>query len=294
MINLLPLEEGETISTVMMLPENEDSWEHLHVMFSTASGNVRRNSLKDFTNIMANGKIAMKLGDGDQLIRVRTCTEEDDVLLATRRGMCIRFSVSDVRLFSGRTSTGVRGIRLDQDDDVIWMSMLGHVEIETETRDSYLRQANVLRRAEGEVDDLNGESYGPSLPLEQFDALAAREQFVLAATAKGFGKRTSAYDYRTTKRGGKGIVNIDTDKRDDSVVATFPVEPNDQIMLVTDGGQVIRCPVDDVRIASRRTQGVNLFDVEGDAEVVSVARLRDVGGDDDEDELENQDSAVST
>lgn len=294
MINLLPLEEGETISTVMMLPENEDSWEHLHVMFSTASGNVRRNSLKDFTNIMANGKIAMKLGDGDQLIRVRTCTEEDDVLLATRRGMCIRFSVSDVRLFSGRTSTGVRGIRLDQDDDVIWMSMLGHVEIETETRDSYLRQANALRRAEGEVDDLNGESYGPSLPLEQFDALAAREQFVLAATAKGFGKRTSAYDYRTTKRGGKGIVNIDTDKRDDSVVATFPVEPNDQIMLVTDGGQVIRCPVDDVRIASRRTQGVNLFDVEGDAEVVSVARLRDVGGDDDEDELENQDSAVST
>ena len=293
MINLLPLEEGETISTVMMLPENEDSWEHLHVMFSTASGNVRRNSLKDFTNIMANGKIAMKLGDGDQLIRVRTCTEEDDVLLATRRGMCIRFSVSDVRLFSGRTSTGVRGIRLDQDDDVIWMSMLGHVEIETETRDSYLRQANALRRAEGEVDDLNGESYGPSLPLEQFDALAAREQFVLAATAKGFGKRTSAYDYRTTKRGGKGIVNIDTDKRDDSVVATFPVEPNDQIMLVTDGGQVIRCPVDDVRIASRRTQGVNLFDVEGDAEVVSVARLRDVGGDDDEDELENQDSAVS-
>ena len=294
MINLLPLEEGETISTVMMLPENEDSWEHLHVMFSTASGNVRRNSLKDFTNIMANGKIAMKLGDGDQLIRVRTCTEEDDVLLATRLGMCIGFSVSDVRLFSGRTSTGVRGIRLDQDDDVIWMSMLGHVEIETETRDSYLRQANALRRAEGEVDDLNGESYGPSLPLEQFDAVAAREQFVLAATAKGFGKRRSAYDYRTTKRCCKGIVNIDTDKRDDSVVATFPVEPNDQIMLVTDGGQVIRCPVDDVRIASRRTQGVNLFDVEGDAEVVSVARLRDVGGDDDEDELENQDSAVST
>ena len=213
MINLLPLEEGETISTVMMLQENEDSWEHLHVMFSTASGNVRRNSLKDFTNIMANGKIAMKLGDGDQLIRVRTCTEEDDVLLATRRGMCIRFSVSDVRLFSGMNSTGVRVIRLDQDDDVIWMSMLGHVEIETETRDSYLRQANALRRAEGEVDDLNGESYGPSLPLEQFDALAAREQFVLAATAKGFGKRTSAYDYRTTKRGGKGIVNIDTDIR---------------------------------------------------------------------------------
>ena len=294
MINLLPLEEGETISTVMMLPEDEDSWEHLHVMFSTASGNVRRNSLKDFTNIMANGKIAMKLSDGDRLIRVRTCTEEDDVLLATRRGMCIRFPVSDVRLFTGRTSTGVRGIRLDQDDDVIWMSMLRHVEIETETRDAYLRQANALRRADGDGDDANTDGDIPALSSEQFDSLASQEQFVLAATAKGFGKRTSAYDYRTTKRGGKGIVNVDTEKRDDTVVATFPVEPTDQIMLVTDGGQVIRCPVDDVRIASRRTQGVNLFDVEGDAEVVSVARLRDVAGEDDEYAAEGSDAAPAT
>lgn len=286
MINLLPLEEGEAISTVMMLPEDEESWAHLHVMFSTLSGNVRRNSLSDFTNIMANGKIAMKLSEGDRLIRVRTCTEEDDVLLATRRGMCIRFPVSDVRLFSGRTSTGVRGIRLGEGDDVIWMSMLRHVEIGTETRDAYLRQANAQRRAEGEGEDPAGETEIPALPAEQFDLLAAQEQFVLAATAKGFGKRTSAYDYRTTKRGGKGIVNVDTEKRGDMVVATFPVEPSDQIMLVTDGGQVIRCPVNDVRIASRRTQGVNLFDVEGDAEVVSVARLRDVG---DEDENENED-----
>ena len=294
MINLLPLEEDETISTVMMLPEEEDSWERLHVMFSTLTGNVRRNSLKDFTNIMANGKIAMKLDDGDRLIRVRTCTEDDDVLLATRRGMCIRFRVSDVRLFSGRTSTGVRGIRLGESDDVIWMSMLRHVEIETGTRDNYLRQANALRRADGESDEAPAESDAPLLSAEQFGELAINEQFVLAATAKGFGKRTSAYDYRTTKRGGKGIVNVDTEKRGDTVVATFPVEPTDQIMLVTDGGQVIRCPVDDVRIASRRTQGVNLFDVDGGAEVVSVARLRDVGGEDEEDDSEEEDTAAST
>ncbi len=296
MINLLPLEDDETISTVMMLPEDEESWERLHVMFSTLSGNVRRNSLKDFTNIMANGKIAMKLSEGDRLIRVRTCTEDDDVLLATRRGMCIRFSVSDVRVFSGRTSTGVRGIRLEDGDDVIWMSMLRHVDIETETRDAYLRQANALRRAEGDGEEPAGESDAPALPPEQFDALAASEQFVIAATAKGFGKRTSAYDYRTTNRGGKGIVSIDVTKRSDTVVATFPVEPTDQIMLVTNGGQVIRCPVNDVRIASRRTQGVNLFDVEGDAEVVSVARLRDVGGEDDDDDeaSDDEDAAVSS
>ncbi len=294
MINLLPLDDDETISTVMMLPEDEDSWEHLHVMFSTLTGNVRRNSLRDFTNIMANGKIAMKLSEGDRLIRVRTCTEDDDVLLATRRGMCIRFPVSDVRVFSGRTSTGVRGIRLDKDDDVIWMSMLRHVEIETETRDAYLRQANALRRAEGdgENEETVAETDAPTLPAEQFEALSESEQFVLAATAKGFGKRTSAYDYRTTKRGGKGIMSVDVTKRADTVVATFPVEPSDQIMLVTNGGQVIRCPVDDVRIASRRTQGVNLFEVEGGTEVVSVARLRDMGGDDEEDLSEEGDATA--
>ena len=173
--------------------------------------------------------------------------------------------------------------------------MLHHVEIETDTRDAYLRQSNALRRMDGEGENLNDQSNGPTLPPEQFEMLAKHEQFVLAATAKGFGKRTSSYDYRTTKRGGKGIVNIDTDKREDTVVATFPVETADQIMLVTDGGQVIRCPVDDVRIASRRTQGVNLFDVEGDDEVVSVARLRDVAGDDEEDaeSEEHGDAAVS-
>jgi DNA gyrase subunit A len=287
MINLLPLEEDETISTVMMMPEDEDSWGRLHVMFSTATGNVRRNALTDFTNIMANGKIAMKLDDGDRLVRVRTCTEEDTILLATRNGMCIRFPVPDVRVFSGRTSTGVRGIRLDDGDEVIWMSALVHVDVETETRDAYLRQANALRRAVVEDDEENLEPGAQGLPQEVFDALSAREQFVLTVTEKGFGKRTSAFDYRTTNRGGKGIVNVDVVKRNDKVVATFPVEPTDQIMLVTDSGQVIRFPVDDVRIASRRTQGVILFDVGDAGKVVSVARLRDVGEEGEDDNAEN-------
>ncbi len=287
MINLLPLEEGETISTVMMMPEDEESWSSLHVMFSTATGNVRRNLLSDFTNIMANGKIAMKLNEGDELVRVRTCTDDDTILLATKRGMCIRFPVPDVRVFSGRTSTGVRGIRLDEGDEVIWMSALVQVDIDTEQRDAYLRQANALRRAADMEDEEASDAGLPGqLPQDVFDMLAAREQFVLTVTEKGFGKRTSAYDYRTTNRGGKGIVNVDIAKRNDQVVATFPVEPSDQIMLVTDSGQVIRFPVDQVRIAGRRTQGVTLFDVDGEGKVVSVARLRDMGDDEVEDGVE--------
>ncbi len=277
MINLLPLSCGETISTVMMLPEDEESWERLHVLFTTTTGNVRRNALSDFTNIMANGKIAMKLADGDRLIRVRTCTEDDTVLLATRRGMCIRFPVPEVRLFVGRTSTGVRGIRLEDGDEIIWMSILRQVDVDVAERDAYLRQANALRRADGDEDEDLSAADAPGLDPEIFETLAQSEQFVLTVTEKGFGKRTSAYDYRTTRRGGKGIVNVNLVKRDDRVVSTFPVEPADQIMLVTDSGQVIRCPVNDVRIASRRTQGVKLFDVAGEGKVVSVARLRDVG-----------------
>ena len=256
-------------------------------MFSTATGNVRRNLLSDFTNIMANGKIAMKLNEGDELVRVRTCTDDDTILLATKRGMCIRFPVPDVRVFSGRTSTGVRGIRLDEGDEVIWMSALVQVDIDTEQRDAYLRQANALRRAADMEDEEASDAGLPGqLPQDVFDMLAAREQFVLTVTEKGFGKRTSAYDYRTTNRGGKGIVNVDIAKRNDQVVATFPVEPSDQIMLVTDSGQVIRFPVDQVRIAGRRTQGVTLFDVDGEGKVVSVARLRDMGDDEVEDGVE--------
>ncbi|MCG8548118.1 MAG: DNA gyrase subunit A [Alphaproteobacteria bacterium] len=285
MVNLLPLAPGETISTVMTLPEDEEEWGQKFVMFSTAGGNVRRNRLSDFVNIKANGKIAMKLAEGDRLVNVRICTEENDVLLATRGGMCIRFPVIDVRVFEGRTSTGVRGIRLAKDDEVISMSVLGHVDFEVDDRDAYLRIAAAQRRT-AENGDENGadDTNLPSMAEKKFDAFAKNEEFILAVTENGFGKRTSAYEYRITGRGGKGIGNIDVTKRNGPVVAAFPVDKTDQIMLVTNAGQLIRCPIDDIRIAGRMTQGVTLFRVDDEERVVSVARLRDVG---DEDTDEN-------
>jgi DNA gyrase subunit A len=281
MVNLLPLDEGETISTVMPLPEDEESWSQLNVMFSTAGGNVRRNLLSDFVNIKSNGKIAMKLDDGDKLVNVRTCAEDNDVLLSTRLGMCIRFAVTDVRVFSGRTSTGVRGIRLAKDDEIISMTILHHAEIEMVVRDDYLRAAAALRRS-GD-DDGEAAPAPAELSPTEFARLAEREEFILAVTENGFGKRSSAYEYRITGRGGKGIANIEMTDRNGPVVAAFPVEPTDQIMLVTDAGKLIRCPIDDVRIAGRKTQGVTLFRVDSDERVVSVARLSESGEDEDED-----------
>ncbi|MEN8195657.1 MAG: DNA gyrase subunit A [Pseudomonadota bacterium] len=285
MVNLLPLDEGETISTVMPLPEDEESWSELNVVFATAAGNVRRNLLSAFVNIKSNGKIAMKLADGDRLVNVRTCAEDQDVLLSTRLGMCIRFRVSDVRVFSGRTSTGVRGVRLAKDDEVISMTILHHAEIDMEVRNDYLRAAAALRRAgeeEGEAEPTPAE-----LSPSEFAKLAEQEEFILAVTENGFGKRSSAYEYRITGRGGKGIANIEMTDRNGPVVAAFPVEPTDQIMLVTDAGKLIRCPIDDVRIAGRKTQGVTLFRVDSDERVVSVARLSE-DGEDDEDSAEEE------
>ena len=283
LINLLPLEEGETITTVMPMPEDEERWGDLFIMFSTASGGVRRNRLSDFTNIMANGKIAMKLNDGDRLIGVQTCTEEQDVMLAADSGKSIRFPVTDVRVFSGRTSTGVRGIRLAAGHQIVSMTLLNHVELETDIRDAYLRMSKARRRLDGEEDE-NGNGVSPaeeaaseqiSLSEEQFEQLSAQEEFILTATENGYGKRTSAYEYRITKRGGQGVVNIATEGRNGAVVASFPVNNADQIMLVTDGGKIIRSPVADIRIAGRSTQGVTLFDTADDEKVVSVAYLQE-------------------
>ncbi len=288
MVNLLPLEPDETISTVMTLPEDDESQSENYVMFATANGNVRRNRLSDFVNIKANGKIAMKLAEGDRLVNVRICNEQQDILLATRSGMCIRFPVVDVRVFTGRTSTGVRGIRLAKDDDVISMSVLRHMEMDTAVRDEYLQISAAMRRS----DDGNGaDDGGPrTITDEQLEELSASEEFILAVTEKGFGKRTSAFEYRTTGRGGKGIGNVDITSRNGPVAAAFPVDGADQIMLVTDAGQLIRCPVDDIRIAGRRTQGVTLFRVDEDERVVSVARLRDVGdGENGDDEGDDRD-----
>ena len=288
MVNLLPLQDDEAISTVMALPEDKESWETLAVMFATSYGNVRRNNLADFTNIKANGKIAMKLTEGDHLVNVCTCTDGDDVLLAARGGKCIRFRVTDVRVFSGRGSTGVRGMRLATDDVVISMSILRHEEITIEARDYYLKAAVALRRSTGDDETtdntLSTDGNGDMMELtsEQFDAIAEREEFILTVTENGYGKRSSAYEYRITNRGGSGIVNIETSDRNGMVVGAFPIDSNDQIVLVTDAGQLIREPVDDIRIAGRRTQGVTLFDVEGEERVASISRLQDVAEVDEE------------
>jgi DNA gyrase subunit A len=275
MVNLLPLQDGETISTVMLLPEDESEAAESYVMFATSGGNVRRNRLSDFTNIKANGKIAMKLQDGDKLVNVRICNENQDILLATKAGMCIRFPVTDVRVFTSRTSTGVRGIRLGKGDGVISMSVLEHAEIDIEKRDAYLRIAAAMRRFGDDGENENGDL--PTMAQEDFDRFAASEEFVLVVTEKGFGKRTSAYEYRITGRGGKGIGNIDVTERNGEVAAAFPINRNDQLMMVTNGGQLIRCPVDDIRIAGRLTQGVTLLRVGEEERVVSVARLREEG-----------------
>ncbi|GEO82666.1 DNA gyrase subunit A [Pararhodospirillum oryzae] len=281
MVNLLPLSEDERITTVMPLPEDEDTWGDLDVMFATETGNVRRNRLSDFTNIMANGKIAMKLDEGDHLVGVATCTENHDVLLTTNQGKAIRFPVAEVRVFAGRTSTGVRGIRLADGDRVNGLSILTHVEASAEARAAYLKQASALRRASGEgEDDSTLDAEPGTLSPEEFERLAVVEEFILTVTARGYGKRTSAYEYRVVGRGGQGIANIEMSERNGEVVASFPIGHDDQVMMITDGGQLIRMPVNDVRIAGRKTQGVTLFRLSEGERVVSVAPLSDVSGGD--------------
>ena len=275
MVNLLPLKNGETISTVMPLPEDESTWGDLNVMFSTSSGNVRRNDLSDFVNVMRNGKIAMKLGERDRLVGVATCSEQNDVLLSTRHGKCIRFEVGAVRVFTGRSSVGVRGIKLAQDDEVISMSILKHVKFGTESRDAYLKMSRKLRGADenGEGADENGSPPVKMLTDEEMSKFASDEEFILTVTRRGYGKRTSAYEYRITGRGGSGIVSIATSKRNGDVVASFPVADTDQVMMITDSGRLIRTPIGDVRIAGRATQGVTMFSTGEEERVTSVAHL---------------------
>ena len=268
LVNLLPLEKGETITTIMPMPEDEAEWQALDIMFATASGGVRRNRLSDFASVMANGKIAMKLDAGDRLVGVETCATGEDVLLAARSGKCIRFPVDEVRVFSGRTSTGVRGMRLGKKDRIVSMTILRHAALDTEARDAYLRYANAKRRGDA-PGDIPRNGLGPD-DIVRFEEA---EEFILSVTENGYGKRTSSYEYRTTRRGGQGIVNIQTSERNGRVVATFPVEHSDEIMLVSDAGTLIRCPVEDIRVAGRNTQGVTLFDTADGERVVSVARF---------------------
>ena len=281
LINILPLEQGERITTIMPLPEDESSWGNLDVMFATTGGTVRRNKLSDFVDVRRSGIIAMKLGEGEAIVDVQICTERDDVLLTAAGGQCIRFPVADVRVFTGRTSMGVRGIALAENDTLISLAILRHVEATSDERSAYfkMRRAVAGEVAAEEPGDADGEETTGSLQLsqERYAEMSAQEQVVLTVSVNGYGKRTSSYEYRTTGRGGKGIVAMSVNNRNGKLVASFPVEHSDQIMLVTDKGQLIRCPVEDIRIAGRSTQGVIVFDTAEDEHVVSVEHIGDDG-----------------
>ncbi|MDX2202011.1 MAG: DNA gyrase subunit A [Hyphomicrobiaceae bacterium] len=304
LVNLLPLAQGETITSILPLPEDAKTWGDLELMFATRSGYVRRNSLADFESINRNGKIAMKLDEGDQIVRVAICQSAggdgeapevdvaeadaaaaggevlDNVLLTTASGRCIRFPVDHVRLFKGRDSTGVRGIRLEGKDEVISMAILRHVDATPGERAAYLKQASAMRRAQGAElvegapePEIEEGAESVDLSPERYAELGGKEQFVLTVSERGFGKRSSSYEYRISGRGGKGITAMIVNDRNGPLIASFPVEDSDQIMLVTDGGKLIRCPIDDVRIAGRNTQGVRIFRTDEGEKVVSVERI---------------------
>ena len=271
---------------MLPLPEDETTWDQYNLMFATSHGTVRRNLLSDFANIRSNGLIAMKLEDDERLIAVSTCTDDQDVLLATRDGKCIRFRIPEVRIFAGRTSTGVRGIKLMGDDEIISMSILTGVTATPDERAAYIKLSRLKRgmdeNAAPEEPEDDGVAVDTAISTERAAELEALEQFILTVSERGFGKRTSAYEYRTTGRGGQGIQNMEVNDRNGRIVATFPIGANDGLMLVSDGGQVIRTSVKDVRIAGRRTQGVTLFKVAAEEKVVSVARIDEESSNDDD------------
>jgi DNA gyrase subunit A len=295
--NMLPLEEGDRITAILPLPD-ESEWDKLDVMFATTRGTVRRNKLSDFADVKRNGKIAMKFDEeSDAILAVETCTENDDVLLTADSGQCIRFPVTDVRVFKGRDSTGVRGIAMGEGDRAISMTILEHVDASAADRAAYLKRSVAERRlasAEGEegVEDvaLTNEEVGEETELSdaRYEELKAHEQFVLTVTEYGYGKRSSSYDFRVIGRGGKGIRATDVSKVDEigRLVAAFPVASSDQIMLVSDGGQVIRVPVEGIRFASRATKGVTVFKTAEGEKVVSVERISDASDEDGEGEAE--------
>ena len=263
LVNLLPLRSGEKITAIMPYDISENN-----IIFATSSGNIRRNKLTDFHNINANGKIAMKLNENDKLVNVLTCSEEANIFLSTKLGKCIRFSCNDLRIFSGRSSVGVRGIKLSKNDTVISLAILNGIDFDVNERNEYLKNSALDRKNEKVVLDI--------LDEKKISNLKENEEFILSVTDKGFGKRSSAYEYRKTKRGGLGIANMQlSDRNGSQVVASFPINNSDQLVLVTDKGKLIRCPVNDVRIGGRQTQGVTLFNVSDEEKVVSVAKLEE-------------------
>jgi DNA gyrase subunit A len=287
LVNLLPLEPGERITTIMPLPEDEATWESLDVMFATTNGAVRRNKLSDFAQVNRAGKIAMRLDEGENIVDVQICSEKDDVLLTTALGQCIRFAVDDVRVFKGRDSMGVRGVSLAESDSVISMAILREFDASSDERVAYLkmRRAMAGETTEEANGDAEGEAETPAaaaLTPERYAAMSAAEQFILTISENGYGKRTSSFEYRLTGRGGKGIVAMAAvNARNGKLVASFPVEHGDEIMLVTDGGQLIRCPVEGIRVAGRATQGVIVFDTAEKERVVSVERISEPEGEEE-------------
>ncbi|MFT0859052.1 DNA gyrase subunit A [Ancylobacter sp. G4_0304] len=298
LVNILPLDADERITSIMALPD-EETWSRLQIMFATTGGTVRRNELSDFTNVNRNGKIAMKLEEGESIADVQLCTEDDDVVLTSARGQCIRFPVTEVRVFKGRDSMGVRGIQLDDGDRMISMAIIRHVAASAEERAAYIKLANQVRRSQNaaetgaeeaaeaevvDVEEAGADEAGlaaASIDQARYIELGAAEQFILTLSENGYGKRSSSYEYRTTRRGGKGIVAMAVNDRNGPLVASFPVEETDQIMLVTDGGQLIRCPVNGIRIVGRGSQGVIVFDTAEDEKVVSVERVSEEEGEDE-------------
>jgi len=291
LINILPLAEGEKITSLMSLPEDEKEWEGMNIMFATSKGNIRRNSLEDFYSIQSNGKIAIRLDETDDLVSVRLCKEDNHIMLSAKSGKCLRFPVNAVRVFKSRTSDGVRGIKLAEGDKVVSMSVLNAIQIDFEEREKYLRIpleerikiASDINKS-GQTNLIDETQYG--LTHDKIMKYALAEEFILSVTENGFGKRTSAYEYRVTNRGGGGIVNIVTSPRNGPVISSFPIDFEDQIMLITDHGTIIRCPIHDVRIAGRNTQGVTIFRTAEKEKIVSVATLPSAK---DDEEVDSED-----
>ena len=287
-VNILPLQDGETITNVMPMPENQDEWDNMHIMFATAKGNIRRNDLSDFKKIQSNGKIAIRMDDDDSLVNVMACSEDDHVLLASKMGKAIRFPVNTIRVFKSRTSDGVRGMKIASDDCVISMTILHGIKSSVEEREAYLSIPlnNRLKIATGNH-DFEPKDFDITLTKEQIIDMAESEEFILTISENGFGKRTSAYHYRITNRGGSGIMNMVLSDKTGKVVASMPADMNDELMLITNNGKLIRCKLDTVRVTGRSTSGVILFKTEKGENVVSASLIADSSSEEDNNESEN-------
>lgn len=284
-VNILPLKEGEVINNIMPMPENQEEWDNMHIMFATSKGNIRRNDLSDFKRIQSNGKIAIRMDEDDTLVNVMACREDDHILLATQKGKAIRFPVDAIRVFKSRTSDGVRGMKLADGDKVISMTILEGVKASIEEREAYLTIPLETRLAIRNGDtDFTPETFEVNLSKEQIIELANREQFILTLSENGFGKRTSAYHYRITNRGGSGIVNMVLSDKTGDVVASMPAEVADEIMLITNNGKLIRCKLDSVRATGRGTSGVILFKTDKDEKVVSASLIAETAEEESLDE----------